>query len=114
MSYQSQAQLEADYWFAQRNRACVMQQSETYINDGRADIAACAQACLRDEPGPVTTFIRMAAAGPGIANEVDQGDGTIDSTLVGDGEILALTQANFPVVASLFFDSTGAPVEAAP
>jgi hypothetical protein len=110
MSYQSQGLLEADFTFQQRNRACVMQQSETYKDDARPDVAATAAGCLRDDARLTGTFLRMAAAGPAIGDAVDNGDGTIDQSKVSDGDILALTQADFPVVAALYFDSTGVPI----
>jgi len=51
----------------------------------------------------------MAAAGPLIADKVDLGDGTIDSTLITDVDILALVQNQFPTIAAMFYDSTGTP-----
>jgi len=109
MSYQSQAQLEVDQSFRGRVRSATIQQADRYKDDGRPDIAACANAVLRDEGGEQAAFLRLAVAGPGIADEVDQGDGTIDQSLVSDAELLALTQANFPTVAALYYDPTGAP-----
>jgi hypothetical protein len=109
MSYQTQAQLEADYWFQQRNRAAGIQQAETYKDDARPNFVAMAGAVLRDEAGPGPTLNRMAAGGPGIADKVDKGDGTIDQALVTDADILSLTQANWPTVASLFFNDDGTP-----
>jgi len=109
MSYQAQAQLEADYWFQQRSRAAAIQQAEFYKDDQRPDFVAVADALLRDDAGLAATFTRLAAAGPGIADKVDNGDGTIDQTKVSDADLLSLTQANWPVVAGLYFDSTGAP-----
>jgi len=41
---------------------------------------------------------------------VDNGDGTIDQSLVLDADLLSLTQANFPTVAALYFDSEGTPI----
>jgi len=110
MSFKSQAQLESDTWFQQRVRACTIQQSETYKDDGRPDIAATAIAILTDANVNIGfTFLRMAAAGPLIADKVDLGDGTIDSTLITDVDILALVQNQFPTIAAMFYDSTGNP-----
>jgi hypothetical protein len=107
MSYLSQSQLEADETFIQRVRAADTQQAETYVSDGRPDIAACARAVLRSDAGISEAFVRLAAGGPGIADRVDTGDGTIDQSLVTDADLLALTQANFPTVADLYFSESG-------
>jgi hypothetical protein len=110
MSYESQAQLEADYAFQQRSRAAAIQQAEIFKNDERADIVALADGVARDEPGLAVAFIRLGAAGPGIADKVDQGNGTVDQSLVTDADLLALTQANWPVIAGLYFQSDGTPI----
>jgi hypothetical protein len=110
MSYQSQAALEADYWFQQRNRAVVIQQADVYKDDQRPDWQALAAAIMRDEAGPWSTFVRLAAAGPGIADKVDTGGGAIDSALVTDDDLLALTQANWPTIAALYYTADGTPV----
>jgi hypothetical protein len=112
MSYLGQSQLESDGDFQRRVYAVDTQQAETFKDDGRADIAACARAVLRGDPGIGATFTRMAAGGPGIADKVETGDG-IDQSLVTDEDLLALTQANFPTVASLYFAADGSPIEGA-
>jgi len=104
------ALLENDSEFQMRNRACVIEQSETFKDDGRADMAACARACLKLEPELFASFLSQAANGPGMGAKVDLGNGKIDQSKVTDEDLLSLTQANFPSVASLFFDSTGAPI----
>jgi hypothetical protein len=113
VSYQSQAQLEADYWFQQRSRATAIQQAESFKDDQRPNYVALAEAVLRDAPGPVQAFTRLGAAGPGIAEKVDSGDGSIDSSLVTDADLLSLTQANWQVVAPLYFNDDGTPIEGA-
>ena len=110
MSYLAVDQLSNDTAFAGRNRACCMEQAETFKDDTRADIVAVADAILRDEGGLYLTFTRMAAAGPGIGDKADNGDGTIDQSKIGDDDILALTQANWPVVAGLYFATDGTPI----
>jgi hypothetical protein len=110
MSYQSQAQLEADYWFQQRSRSATIQQADIFKDDARPHYVALADAVMRDEAGLTAAFIRLNAAGPGIADKVDTGDGTVDSSLVLDADLLALTQANWPVVAELYFTDDGTPV----
>ena len=110
MSYLAQSQLEQDPHFQLRVRAVNTEQSQVFQDDGRPDIAACARAVLRDEPGPSSAFLRLAAAGPGIADRVDLGDGTIDQSRVSDADLLALTQSNYPHVAGLFFATDGTPI----
>jgi len=109
MSYQAQAQLEADYWFQQRSRACCVQQAETFKDDARADIVAVAEAVLTGSAEVYDAFIRLNAGGPGIADKADNADGTIDSDKVTDADLLSLTQAGWPVVAGLYFAADGTP-----
>ena len=103
MSYHAQSLLEMDPTFQLRVRAVNTEQAESFKDDGRADIAACARAVLRDDPGPGAALLRLAAGGPGIADRVDNGDGTINQAKVTDADLLSLTQSNFPVAADLFF-----------
>jgi hypothetical protein len=110
MSYHAQSLLEQDPTFQLRIRAVNTEQSGVFQDDGRPDIAACARAVLRDDAGPSAALLRLAAGGPGIADRVDQGDGQIDQSAVSDADLLALTQANFPHVAGLFFTSDGTPI----
>jgi hypothetical protein len=65
---------------------------------------------MRDEAGPGAALLRLDAAGPGIADKVDNGDGTIDQSKVTDADLLSLTQANWPVVAGLYFQEDGTPI----
>ncbi len=109
-TYLAQTLLETDPTFTRRVRAVNTQQSETFKDDGRADIAATARAVLRDEPGPSAALLRLAAGGPGIAEKVDNGDGTITESNVTDADLLSLTQANFPTVADLFYNDDGTPI----
>lgn len=110
MSYQAQAQLEADYGFQQRSRAVAVQQAGTFKDDQRADWKALAVGVLRDDPGLTLTFTRIDAAGPGIADKADNGDGTVDQARVTDADLLSLTQANWPVIAGLYFKADGSPL----
>jgi hypothetical protein len=109
VSYQSQAQLTQDGEFQGRSRAAATQQAESFTNDQRPSWVALAGAVLREEE-PLLRFYAMNAAGPGIADKVDVGDGTIDQSLVVDADLLALTQANWPTVAALYFDADGNPL----
>jgi hypothetical protein len=110
MGYEAQRQLTVDGPFTGRNDACVTQQATVYKDDARPDFVALAHMVMREAGGPVSTFTRLAAAGPGIADKADNGDGTIDSAKVSDADILSLTQANWQVVAGLYFASDGTPI----
>lgn len=110
MSYQAQSQLGADSTFIGRTQSATTQQATTYANDQRPEFVATAQAVLRGDPEILSTFTRLAAAGPGIADKADNGDGTIDQSKVTDADLLSLTQANWPVVAGLYFNEDGTPI----
>jgi hypothetical protein len=112
VSYQSQWQLAADVGFVGRSRACIVQQSELYgLPSSNAQVRALAGSLLVDDnPQEWITFLNVMAAGPGLADKVDQGDGTIDSTLIDDEEILSSVQNEFPGVAALFYDAAGEPL----
>ena len=107
MSYQTQSQLQTSPEFQARVYSVNVQQAAVYKDDARPAFVAVADAILKDEPGPGTALLRLDAAGPGIADKVDNGDGTIDQAKVTDDDLLALTQANWQVVAGLYFDETG-------
>lgn len=109
MSYRSQAQLEANTDFRGRAEAAATQQADSYINDQRPDFVAVAQNVLKGYPAQVDAFIRLDAAGPGIADKVDIGDDSIDQSLVTDADLLSLTQASWQVVAGLYFATDGTP-----
>jgi hypothetical protein len=110
MSYQSQDQLMNDSAFNGRSRAAALQQAEIFADDQRQNFVSTAQAVMRDEGLVVSTFTRLNAAGPGIADKVDNGDGTIDQTKVTDADLLSLTQANWQTVAGLYFNADGTPI----
>jgi hypothetical protein len=113
LSYLAQSQLETDGDFQRRVYSVNVQQANTYKDDARPAFVAVAEAILRDEPGPGATLLRLDAAGPGIADKVDNGDGTIDQSQVTDDDLLSLTQANWQVVAGLYFDPEGVPLNVA-
>ena len=110
MSYQALYQLIGDGDFNGRTQAAGFQQAEVFKDDTRAEYVALSAAVLRGELDKLAALTRTAAAGPGIADKVDQGDGTIDQSLVTDDDLLALTQANWPVVAGLYFAEDGSPL----
>jgi hypothetical protein len=109
LSYSAIDQLTNDPEFIARVRSCCMEQAEVYKNDARPDFVAVAN---DQQKGGLTylTFVRIEGAAPGIADKVDNGDGTIDQTKVLDADLLSLTQANWQTVASLYFDEEGNPI----
>ena len=109
MSYLSQARLGADLDFQNRTRSALTQQASVYKDDARADIKALADGLLKGDSDAEASFIALLAAAPGFADMVDQGDGTVDSTQVSDGDILAAVQAGWPTVAALFHPEEGTP-----
>ena len=110
MSYLAQDQLMNDNTFSGRSRAAALQQAEIFKDDQRPSLVSTANAVMRDEGAVVSTFTRLNAAGPGIADKVDNGDGTIDQAKVTDADLLSLTQANWPTVAELYFAEDGTPL----
>jgi hypothetical protein len=107
MSYSSIHLLNQEPVYAGRVRACVTEQAASLTGDANLATAACANAGLRGDPVIMDTFVRTTSSAPGLGDKVDVGDGTIDSTLIVDDDILAAIQANFPRVAALFFNDEG-------
>jgi len=95
LSYHAQALLTSDATFQGRSYSAAVQQAAQF------DDALSAQ-IRRGDSDVLLAFVRLNAAGPGIADKVDQGDGTIDQSLVTDADLLSLTQANWPIVAALY------------
>ena len=110
MSYQAIDQLTNDAEFGGRVRACTVQQAESYKDDQRPDFVAVANACLVGTGEIYNTFTRLEAAGPGIADQADNGDGTIDQAKVDDADLLSMTQSFWQVVASLYYSEDGVPI----
>lgn len=109
MSYRSIDQLTQDPTFNGRNRSAAVQQAETYKDDARPTFVALSQRCFVGDANVLNAFTRLAAAGPGIGDKVDTGGENIDQALVTDGDILALTQTNWPTLADTFFNDDGTP-----
>jgi len=107
LTYQAQSQLNNDPEFQQRCTACATEQAETYRNDQRPDFVALAEAVLKGDGNVLAAFVRIEASAPGIADKADLGDGSIDQSKVTDADLLSLTQANWQVVADLFFNTDG-------
>ena len=110
MSYQAIAQLTDDVWFSARVRSATVEQAEVFKDDARPAWVAVANACLQGDGIIYLAFIRIEAAGPGIADKADNGDGTISQENVTDADLLSLTQANWPVVASIYYLEDGSPI----
>jgi hypothetical protein len=109
MTYLSQSQLGQDQDFQARVTAVAVEQSTVFRNDGRPAFVSLSNAILKGSFEHIQAFIRFNAAGPGMDDQVDNEDGTIDQSAITDGDLLALTQANFPVVAELYFNEDGTP-----
>jgi hypothetical protein len=105
VSYDAQAQLTRDPTFTGRCDSAAVQQAGTFA-DGTPDVVALSDGVLRGDPALLAAFVRLDAAGPGIADKVEAGDG-IDQALVLDADLLSLTQANWPIIAGLYFDAEG-------
>lgn len=113
MSYRTEDQLTYDVVFGGRVRSCASVESNTFKDDPHNDVQALALDVLRGNAEVLLTFNRFVAAAPGLADQVDNGDGTIDQANVADGDILAAVQAVYPTVAELYYDNTGAPINTA-
>ena len=100
MTYRNIDRLTQDAVFGGRVRACTVEQAQSFQNDARPDFVALANDTLRGGGATTLTFIRMIAAFPGLAP-----DG--DDTEVPDGDLLAQVQANWQIVAALFFNDDG-------
>lgn len=111
MSYQAQDQLTYDPVFQGRVRSCAVQQAHIYKDDARPDFVALANNVMRGNPDAMNAFITLSAAGPGIADKADNGDGTIDQSKITDEDFLALIQANWQTVAGLYFNEDGTSIE---
>jgi hypothetical protein len=109
VSFATQSALANDFDFQKRMTACCNQQADVYKDDARPQFVALAKSVLRVQ-GPMPTFFNMGAASPGFADDVDNGDGTIDSSRLTDIQLLASVQNDWPTVADLYFDASGAPI----
>jgi len=97
VSYLAQSQLTNDLDFQSRSSSAAVEQAAQPQNAG-----SVADRVKRGDAEVTATFARLAAAGPGIADKADNGDGTIDQAKVTDADLLSLTQANWPVVVALY------------
>lgn len=104
MSYSDIDMLTQDPLFGGRIRACCVEQAEVYKNDARPEFVDLANDVLKGDGQGVASFIRITAAAPGIA-EMATTNGSLDQSQVTDGAILASVQANWEVVADLFYST---------
>jgi hypothetical protein len=106
--------------FNPRVTFCCVQQSETFINSALPQFVSLANALLTGNGGMQYTFVRMVAAGPGMAEKADTGQTNdlgqpiVDQSLILDADILAAVQSDFPTVAGLYFNEDGTPITPAP
>jgi hypothetical protein len=110
VSYLAIDQLTNDIIFAGRVRACTVDQADVFHNDARPDFVALANDVLKGGGETALTFTRLCAAAPGLADQADLGDGTIDQSLVSDADLLSVVQGQWQVVAGLYFDPDGTPI----
>jgi hypothetical protein len=107
MSYTSQSQLAQDMAFQGRVTSVAVEQANIFKDDGRPGFVSLANAVLRGSHEHTHAFVRLISVGPGIGDKADNGDGTIDQTQVTDGDLLSLTQNNWPVIAELYYNEDG-------
>lgn len=111
MSYQTQYDLSMDALFQSRVLACTTEQAGIFKDDARPSWVSTANAILKANGDISNAFVRLNAAGPGISDKADNGDGTIDSSKILDADLLSITQANWPVVSDLYFNEDGTSIE---
>jgi hypothetical protein len=109
MSYQAQDQLTFDLTFTGRVRSCTVQQADIFVNDARPDFVALAHDIMRGDGEKTNAFTRLAAAAPGLADKATTEDG-IDQSLITDDDLLSTVQANWQVVAGLYYAEDGTPI----
>jgi hypothetical protein len=107
MSYEDIDQLTQDHTFQGRVRACTVQEAENFRNDARPLFVALAEDTLRGGGATTLAFVRIGAASMAGAAQQPAHD-AVDQSLITDAAILANVQANWEVVAGLFYDDAGA------
>lgn len=110
MSYESQSLLMSDGGFQNRCISCSTEQAMTYKDAADASFKAVAQGVLKGNGDITLAFVRLNSSAPGMAAKADDGHGGVDSTQITDSDILSATQANWQVVASLYFNADGTPI----
>jgi len=101
MSYENQARLTFDAAFRDRTLACSKEQALVFVNDGRPDIAALADAVIANS-GAAQGLFDLVCVSPGF------GDVT-DSSTITDGDILSAVQAQWPTYAAAVYEQPDTP-----
>lgn len=109
MSYLTYALLTEDVNFGRRSRACINETANSLNQDSDPAIAALANDLLKQEGLQTVVMLNGICAGPGFAEKVDVGDGTIDSSRITDDEIRDHTQSMFAEVARIFYPTSEPP-----
>jgi hypothetical protein len=110
MSYQMIDALVNDGAFSGRVGACCIEQAEHFAHDDRPAIVALARRVAIGRTDVTTTFLRLVAAAPGIADKA--GNDVTNQNRIPDADILAAVQAFWPVVADLYYTDDGQEVTA--
>jgi len=95
MSYATRAALGFDAAFRDRCIACAREQALIFKDDGRPDMAALADSIL-ENGGNANGLVDLVIMAPNFAD-------TTDSSTVADADILAATQAQWPVYAGVVY-----------
>lgn len=103
MTYTIINQLTNDPGFNTRTASCCTEQAMTFKDDARPLFVSLADDILRGSAAANGMFVRMGAVAPGVADKATEADGSIDSSLITDGDILSIVQAQWPVVAELLY-----------
>jgi hypothetical protein len=91
MSYTSQSALRANMSFQERVTSCVNEQALTFRNDARPEFSYLSEWVIRTGgAGAASVFVPNIAGGPGF--------GDVEEKDITDGDILAATQAIWPVI----------------
>jgi hypothetical protein len=107
MSYASIARLAKDVSFQDRVKSCATIECQANLdNPDHPDWSNLAYDTLRGAPHVYDSFIRMTAQAPSV--ETAAGDPP-DQSLLTDDLIQTVVTANYPIVASLWYNSDGTP-----
>lgn len=95
MSYANQSSLTRDPVFRGRVTACVTEQAQIFINDGRPEFVALAEAAIVNPEFHGAAFTPLVCGQPGIGDNADQ-------SAVDDAKILSAVQSIWPTYANAF------------
>jgi hypothetical protein len=112
MSYLAQWNLDHDFGFNSRCRACMTEQALVFGASAEPPNKALSQAVIRNDQTITASFVTLVAGSPGLAQAADpDDDGTVDAALIPDAMLLSTVQGQWPIVASVFFNEDGTPIE---